>query len=420
VDCTTVAVGTYNATLVVADNATPSTQTATLTCNVTGVPQATLAPSSLIFTTTVGTTAASQSLTLSNPGTATLTIASTALSGANASSFSIAANACGTSLAAGASCPITVGCTATALGTYTGNLTVSDNATSTRQTSSLSCTVSGTPQATVTPVSYNFGSVNVGATTPATTISVSNPGTAPLTITSINLTGANAASFTIASNSCGATLAAGASCAVNVTFSPTAGGGLSVALNVVDSIGTQTSTLAGTGTVPTPPDFSLSATPASQSTYRGGSVTYTLQLASLLPSNPFTTAVVLSASNLPSGASAIFTPSTVMPGSAPQTVIMTIAVPALVGKVSPLGPDGRTPCGIALATVVLAFSLSRRRRVPRLLALLFFAGALCAGLALSGCGTGNGFAIPTTTSTINVTATGGATSHSTTVNLTIQ
>jgi hypothetical protein len=78
------------------------------------------------------------------------------------------------------------------------------------------------PQATVAPASVDFGDrVALSTTAPAKTVTVTNSATAPVSIRSVYLAGANVPeAFKIASNTCGASLAAGASCTVGVTFSP--------------------------------------------------------------------------------------------------------------------------------------------------------------------------------------------------------
>src|SRR5207245_7336033 len=58
--------------------------------------------------------------------------------------------------------------------------------------------------------------------------------------------------------------------------------------------------------VTTPPDFTLSASPASQTVSAGGSTSYTV---TITPTGGFTDPVSLSVSGLPSGASASVTPN---------------------------------------------------------------------------------------------------------------
>jgi hypothetical protein len=72
---------------------------------------------------------------------------------------------------------------------------------------------------------------------------------------------------------------------------------------------TVTSMLAGAAATPPPAtDFSLSATPSSQTVVQGNSTTYTASVAAV---NGFTGTVTLSASGLPAGATASFSPAMV-------------------------------------------------------------------------------------------------------------
>ena len=65
----------------------------------------------------------------------------------------------------------------------------------------------------------SFGNENVGTTSSAQTVTVTNPGTTAASMSSIGVTGPFAQT-----NTCGTSLAAGASCTVSVTFAPTAAG----------------------------------------------------------------------------------------------------------------------------------------------------------------------------------------------------
>jgi hypothetical protein len=97
---------------------------------------------------------------------------------------------------------------------------------------------------TASPSSASFGSVTVGQASPAQTVTVSNPGTAPASIAQLSVSGP----FTQAST-CGTTLAAGASCTVSVSFAPTAAGAASGTLTVASSApgSPLTVPLSGTG-----------------------------------------------------------------------------------------------------------------------------------------------------------------------------
>jgi hypothetical protein len=209
-------------------------------CGASG-PTASLNPTSLTFgNQNVGTTSAAQNITLSNGGTAALSITSIAASGDYAQT-----NTCGTSLAAGANCAISVTFTPTAAGTRTGTITVTDNAPGSPQTASLTGTgVAVGPTASLSPTSLTFAAQTVGTTSAAQNITLSNSGTAALSITSIAASGDYAQT-----NTCGSSLAAGANCTISVKFTPTAVGTRTGTVTVTDNApgSLQSASLTGTG-----------------------------------------------------------------------------------------------------------------------------------------------------------------------------
>jgi hypothetical protein len=281
------------------------------------------------------------------------------------------------------------------------------------------------PQAALTPATANFGSVTSGASSAAQTFTLTNAGGTTLPISNVSITGTNASSFTIGSTTCGSSLAAGASCVVPITFNPTATGSLSATLSVTDSVGTQTSALSGTSSSSSvAADFTITATPSVQSSYRGTSVAYSVLLNSADSENPFVNQVSLSAVGLPSGASVSFSPANVVPGSSqPATSMMTVTIPQLYShNTQPASPRpfGGLPAGASLASLGVAW-LYRKRKKLSLNMLLAVVGMAVIAATLTGCGSSStGFAIPTTTSTITVTGTSGSIAHSTTVTLTVK
>ena len=129
--------GTFSGTLTVTDSASGGAQTSILsgTGGSTGT-TASLSPTSLTFAkTNIGSSSAVQNVTLANTGPNALGISSVAISGDY-----VQTNNCGTSLASGSSCVISVTFKPTASGTRTGTLTVTDNATNGPQTVSLTGT----------------------------------------------------------------------------------------------------------------------------------------------------------------------------------------------------------------------------------------------------------------------------------------
>lgn len=229
-------------------------------------PKVVLTPGSLDFgNVNVGTTSAAQTFTLSNTGNAPLSINSIGVTGANANLFQ-QTNDCGTTTPIGGTCTISITFSPTATGNFTALLSISDNAIGTPHNSALSgngATPSSALSATLTPPSADFGKVNTGASSTPQSFSLTNTGTTTLTITSVAITGTNAASFKIGANACGNTLAAGANCAISITFSPTAAGAASATLQVADDAGTQTSNLLGTGSITATPQAVLSPANAS-------------------------------------------------------------------------------------------------------------------------------------------------------------
>jgi hypothetical protein len=132
---TPTAQGTRNATLMVTDNAPGSPQTISLTGMTTPAPALTLSPSSITFAGQyVGTSGLPQTITATNSGDAALTISSVSTSSKD---FGVL-NACGSSLAAGASCSIGVFFDPASSGTISGALTIADNASGSPQTVPLS------------------------------------------------------------------------------------------------------------------------------------------------------------------------------------------------------------------------------------------------------------------------------------------
>jgi sugar lactone lactonase YvrE len=101
-------------------------------------PGAALTPATADFgSMTSGTTSTARTFTLTNPGNAVLTITGVTLGGSNLSDFAISANTCGGTLAASATCTVSVTFTPAAVGSFAASLSIADNASGSPQTSSL-------------------------------------------------------------------------------------------------------------------------------------------------------------------------------------------------------------------------------------------------------------------------------------------
>jgi Abnormal spindle-like microcephaly-assoc'd, ASPM-SPD-2-Hydin len=138
--------------------------------------------------------------------------------------------------------------------------TVNFGWTLTPGTTSATATYNGAPATAFSPATLAFPSQLISTPSSPLTLTLTNAGTVSMSITSFTLTGTNASEFAISSNSCGATLAAGAKCAIKVTFTPAALGSRSAALSVVDNacMSPQTIALSGKGT-----EITMSPSPVS-------------------------------------------------------------------------------------------------------------------------------------------------------------
>jgi len=231
------ALGSVSGNLVITD--TVGTQSVALSGN--GVGPFIVSPNGLEFNSQlIATTSPTQTVTATNETTASIDISSIAISGAG---FAIVSNTCGTSLEVGASCTVGVTFSPTVIGDAVGALTFTDNAIGSPQ--SVSLQGSGTGAVVASPTSLDFGTVTSGATSASQTITVTNVQSVPVTFSSIGSIG----NFTVASNTCGPSLAAGATCTIGVKFSPNAVGMFNGALTFTDNgpNGPQVVNLTGTG-----------------------------------------------------------------------------------------------------------------------------------------------------------------------------
>jgi hypothetical protein len=229
-------------------------------------------------------------------------------------------------------------------------------------------------------------------------------------------------------NTCTTALAANATCAISVIFTPTATGAAPAGTVTVTSSASnspQTATLSGTGAAA--PSFVVSSTTPTETVAPGGTAQFNINVASL--GGSYTNPVTLSASGGPAGASFTFSPPIATPGSAGATSIMSVQTPALFARATGDLPRHGDPTGLAVLAGIPLLGLAGLRRqlrnrlrspLARVLTLLAFALALLPSLAaLSGC-SGGYYGPAPQTYTITVTGTSGSTQQSTTVSLTVQ
>ncbi len=275
--------GAASGTLTLVDSA--GTQTAPLTG--TGIAPATdtLSATSVNFPgTVIQQTSAPLTVTLTNSGGQPLSSLGTSVSGP----FAVAST-CGGALAAGSSCTFSITYSPTAIGTAHGSLTVSDALRS--QSIALNGTGLARPVITLSSSSLNFGHQQVNFTIGPLSVTLSNTGGSPLLNATPTFSGPGAASFQIAGNSCGASVAAGATCELKLVFDPQSTGAQNATLTISSPApGVTPATIALTGTGLAPP--SMLPSPATLNfgllkvNYTSGPYIVTITNSGQVPMNP--------------------------------------------------------------------------------------------------------------------------------------
>ncbi len=236
--------GTFTAQVKIADNASGSPQKISLTGTGTA-PAVSLSTGSLTFASTkVGTAAAVQKITLKNTGNAALNLSGIGIGGGGASSFS-QTNSCGARVAAGGTCTISVTFKPKAEGKLTASVSIADNATGSPQTVSLTGTGTA-PVVSLLPGSLTFPGTKVGTAAAVQKITLKNTGNLALSLSGIGIGGSNTSAFS-QTNTCGASVAAGGTCTISVTFKPKAAGTLTAHVKVTDNAAGSPQTVALTG-----------------------------------------------------------------------------------------------------------------------------------------------------------------------------
>jgi hypothetical protein len=374
------------------------------------VPPVAVSPASVDFgTQLVGSVTAPQTVTLTNNETTAITIVSIAVTAvtppAPATDFKISSNTCGNSLAASASCTVSVTFTPSHASAESATLVFTDADGSSPQTAALTGTGTATaPVTTFTPTSLNLGGQLLSTTSaPAQAITLKNNGNATLNIASIAASG----DFHETDN-CGNALPATMSCAINVTFTPTATGARSGNITVTDNANgsPQTAALSGTGT-----DFTIVA-PASVIVPRHSNMTFNV---TVMPISGFNQAVTISCTGGPASTTCTpmqpsVTPDGVNPINDPITVASTSSVPQSPMQVPPPSGPQIVLAAMGLALIAVAYAARRFRKRMGL------AGAMLVVFAVTGCSGGGGSVM----ATITLTGTSGGVTHSTTVALTLE
>jgi hypothetical protein len=186
------------------------------------------------------------SVTVTNTGVVPLSINSISLSNPSPHPFS-QINNCGSSLALQAHCTINLVFNPNATGMATATLSIATGAGTGTQTVSLSGT-GASPTYSVSATSLAFASQALNTASAPMPITVTNTGSVALPITSISLSSSSPQPFS-QTNNCGAAVAVGSGCTINVAFDPASPGAIAASLNI--NAGTTASHVSLSGTSPT-------------------------------------------------------------------------------------------------------------------------------------------------------------------------
>ena len=387
-------------------------------------PEVSLTPASVDFgNQRLDATGVSETVTLTNTGTAPLAILHIATGGdfRQSSDCPLAPD----TLAAGAPCTISVTFAPTARGSRTGQLTINAETPASPYVLDLAATAASAV-VSLSPSSLTFATRLLGTTSAGQDVTLSNTGDAPMNITSKTVSSRFAET-----DNCGSSVAAGTSCTISVTFTPTATGPITGSLAVSDDLGnTYSVSLTGAGM-----DFVLAVPSGSESaTINAGQVaTYGL---TLTPTG-FVGTVQLTCTGAPSRAACAVSPdSAALDGVSGRVIIASVATTAPgaampeVRRVAPPGPVslrvGIWLLAAMLATLMMASAGVRSRKAQwRRWAAL---GALASCLSLAAACGGGGASpparrpgTPSGTYHLTVTATyAGTVSRSTTLTLIVR
>ena len=224
----------------------------------------TVSPTSKDYGNVAVSSSSAQTFTVTNTGGTSLTVGTLSLSGANADQFAKSSDNCsGQAVAAGGNCTVQVTFSPTSTGAKSGTLNIPSDAPN---NTSLTAALTGTgTQANigVDPTSKSYGAVNVGASS-SQTFTVTNSGSATLTISTVAISGTNSSEFVKGTDTCNDQTVApsGGTCTIQVTFTPSSAGSKSATLTIPsDDPDTASLDVALTGSVASQ---NLSADPTSK------------------------------------------------------------------------------------------------------------------------------------------------------------
>jgi len=355
-------------------------------------------PGALTFgPTSTGQTSNAQTVTLKSLGAQSVSLSGIQISGANAADFTETDNCLSSPvLPTNHTCTIALTYAPSSAGTSQATLFVTDNAAGSPQFVTLSGTAvipsPGAPAVALNPSgTLAFpGTPTQGTSTSPQAVTLTNSGGASLQIGGASLGGYNVSDFSISANTCSGSLAAGASCAISIVFSPLAAGVRTTTLTITDSAANSPQSLTITGTASPSATITASAGGSTTATLSPGqTATYNLVIT---PGAGFTGTFSFTCSGAPFGASCTVPASVSVSNGNPVSLTVSIST---LGASQPLPapnlPDShKQPDALLYATILLlafcmlsaAWKLRSAMQLPRRPTTATLALSLCLILVL--------------------------------------
>jgi hypothetical protein len=319
----------------------------------------------------------------------------------------------------------------------TGQVTVTNPAPGGGTSNALPYTIVSNPSAIPSSFSLDFGTVGLGASSSAQTVSLSNTGKAALSISSIAVTG----DFS-STNTCRNFVPNQSACEISVIFTPAATGQRVGTITITDNGGNspQSISLNGVGATSTSqPAFTLSGTAV---TVTPGATTANTSTVTVTPTGGFTGSVTLTAAVTSSPANAQYPPTLSFGSTSPVSITgtdagtATLTISTTPSSTSSCTADNRMQRGVpwyagggAVLACVLMFGIPiKRRRWRSMLGMLALIVVFGGGVLACGGGGGGISNCPTSITsgttagayTVTVTGTSGTITATGTVALTVQ
>jgi 6-phosphogluconolactonase (cycloisomerase 2 family) len=266
------------------------------------------------------------------------------------------------------------------------------------------------PEVALDPQDLQFADQYVGSASPPQQIVLSNIGTAPLTLSSLSLTGNDKSEFGISQN-CPAVMLASDDCIIEITFQPMADGMRDASLTVVgnDAGSPHNVALTGTGVLP----FTIQPDISTVTITAGQVAQFSLQL---VPTAGFAGLVSLDCTGAPAAA-VCDVPASLQLNGAPASFLVQVLTTARSqvwpssgrGRPEPEGPRlrGNLWLGAVLAVAFALLFMKERVREPHLrLPHAALGAALSMSMALVSCAGGSGASASGTTAASPSTAMG--------------